>query len=234
MANIFLQRDEQDRVFCAFCSVWNKSRASRNSANSLQTSQDDFETLGLDSLMLDVDDVSEDFSQKRKEHDHGPALLVGVEFPYRVFGQTSDFAGLFGFKADEVQRSSLRIFAGPETDLKRLGQLVGSSRNINSRESFVFYKKSGDTVNATVRVFGAFQDGINVCGIVFDMADLSKGCNFPLGKTSETASRSIFVDEPCCWMNVEGGSPMRASKIDNAVAIHMRAIQQAAEASKLK
>ena len=181
--------------------------------------------------------------------EQNPLVFVGTDYPYRIVRITASFSELFGFKEDELTRSSLRLIFGPESDTNQLKiMILDSVRNLKEVGSFIFYKKNGDQVRCRLKVLPAAVSECEVTGLSFIVSDITVGRDLPFSATKperrkdseetnaidERISRSSHLTQQCkhATLGRSSSTPdLASSVVDSSVLLHMTAVRRAAAAA---
>ena len=95
-----------------------------------------------------------------------PAAVVLSEYPYRIYASTEAFATSLGFKSSELNKASLRLAFGPDTDLKKIKIVV--TGKTKSEDNICLYRKDGGELSCSVRSHTSnMTNGEMVCSIYF-------------------------------------------------------------------
>ena len=201
--------------------------ASEQSSTIAVEDQNPFEFIQL----LDRDHRS---SCESMDHPHSkrrnyPCLYLNSQLPNRVLSLDASFETTFGFKKEELQRS-LRMIAGPNTDMKGFNDLISTClRDLQSERTLIFYKKNGDEVKCNVKGNCTLFEGSVAARLEFETSvsedEEEAVCTFFDINTASKSDSSKKETDP-------SGDLAPRADIDPAVIIHMKAVQRAAQAAK--
>ena len=98
------------------------------------------------------------------------AAVVLSEYPYRIYAATEAFASSLGFKPSELNKASLRLAFGPDTDLEKIKSVV--TGKTKSEDNICLYCKDGGELSFSVRSHTSIMmNGEMVSSIYFTISN---------------------------------------------------------------
>jgi hypothetical protein len=146
-----------------------------NTTPCKSSQQDDFENFNMQ-LLECYEECTPDLHQMLfekywsnvQEIGYKMSLVLSPDFPHYIHEASQDLRHLLGFTDDELTNSSIRLLAGPATDLPQLSCLLSSAlQDPDAVFSFplVLYRKDGSPFAVTAFGRASSHDGWAACDL---------------------------------------------------------------------
>ena len=211
-------------------------------AISLEEVQHDFNSLQIDlsssdhtiSIPVALDQLTCGEDKRQNSKSDEVSVCISLDPPYRFRSTSPAFLEKFRFKSQDINSSSLRLLFGPDTDVQAIRSII--TNHLTPCVKVILYRKDGEEIRCSVRSVPSCAIQEDTCTLAFDIE--GGCCTSPeplIPSFNSMRPGDIARPRPERVDSFEAPSTCtllsRDLSMDDSVAIHVRAVRNAAAAA---